>query len=205
MSQSKQIRLCGFGGQGLVLAGLILGHAGVHDGKHVAGSDSYGVQARGGYALSDVIISDEPIVFPHVMAADILIPLSQEAYETYLDGVAADAVVLYDDQLVTPRSLEGVTPRSLEGVTPRPLEGVRHVGIPATAMAIKELEQKQAANIVMLGAVAAVTGAVSREGLRAAITEQVGERFQAVNLQAVEIGYRIGAEQWRLLDAPTGR
>ena len=176
MARLDQLRLCGIGGQGLVLAGAILGHAAIHDGKYVAGSDSYGVRVRGGYALSDVVVSDEPIVYPHIIEADILIPMGQEAYDTHAEHAAPGAVILYDDQLVVPR----------------PREAIRQVGIPATSSAIRELNQKQAANIVMLGALVAVTGIVSKASLRKAIEDQVGERFRAMNLDAVELGYALG-------------
>lgn len=189
MGRVRQLRLCGFGGQGLVLGGVILGHAAIHDGKYVAGSDSYGVRVRGGYALSDVVISDEPIVYPHVMEADILIPMAQEAYDEHIPGVAPDAVILYDDQLVEPRALEQI----------------KQVGIPATSRAIKDLNQKQAANIVMLGALVAVTGLVSLESLKRAVAENVGERFREMNLEAVEIGFHLGEEKWRLLEERTDR
>ena len=189
MARVRQLRLCGFGGQGLVLGGVILGHAAIHDGKYVAGSDSYGVRVRGGYALSDVVISDEPIVYPHVMEADILIPMAQEAYEEHIGGVAAGGVIIYDDQLVTPR----------------PGENIKQVGIPATSAAIKELNQKQAANIVMLGALVAVTELVSLDSLNKAVAENVGERFREMNLKAVGMGFRLGEETWRLLEEHTDR
>jgi 2-oxoglutarate ferredoxin oxidoreductase subunit gamma len=179
MAQLDQLRLCGIGGQGLVLAGAILGHAAIHDGKYVAGSDSYGVRVRGGYALSDVVISDEPIVYPHIIQPNILIPMGQEAYQNHIEGLAPGAVVLYDEQLVETR----------------PREGTRQVGIPATSVAVKELNQKQAANIVMLGAVAALTGIVSRDSLRRAVEENVGERFRDMNLKAVDLGYGLGEKE----------
>jgi 2-oxoglutarate ferredoxin oxidoreductase subunit gamma len=72
MGYLKQIRLCGYGGQGVVLAGTILGHAAINDDKWVSGSNSYGAQARGGSARSEVVISKKPIMFPHVIQSDIL-------------------------------------------------------------------------------------------------------------------------------------
>ncbi|MBN2125314.1 MAG: 2-oxoacid:acceptor oxidoreductase family protein [Deltaproteobacteria bacterium] len=182
MDRVRQLRLCGTGGQGLVLGGVILGHAAIYDGKYVAGSDSYGVRVRGGYALSDVVISNAPIVYPHVMEADILIPMGQEAYDEHIGGVALDAVVIYDDQLVQVR----------------PREGIRQVGIPATSTAIRELDQPQAANIVILGAMVAITELVSRDSLKKAVEENVGERFREMNLKAVELGFALGEEKWRL-------
>lgn len=178
MTSAKQVRLSGFGGQGVVLAGTILGHAAIRDGKWVAGSSSYGAQARGGSARSDVVIADGPVVYPHVIEADILIALSQTAYDKYITELAKDALVLFDDQMVSPK----------------PLVGIRQVGIPSTSAALNELNQKQAANIVILGALASVSGLVSKEALKAAISENVSSRFRESNLGALEMGYRLGEQ-----------
>ena len=176
MTSAKQVRLSGFGGQGVVLAGTILGHAAIRDGKWVAGSSSYGAQARGGSARSDVVIADGPVVYPHVIEADILIALSQTAYDKYVAELAKDALVMFDDPMVSPR----------------PLVGIKQVGIPSTSAALKELNQKQAANIVILGALASASGIVSKEALEAAISENVSSRFKESNLKALELGYRLG-------------
>jgi 2-oxoglutarate ferredoxin oxidoreductase subunit gamma len=176
MTSAKQVRLSGFGGQGVVLAGTILGHAAIRDGKWVAGSSSYGAQARGGSARSDVVIADGPVVYPHVIEADILIALSQTAYDNYIRELAKDALVLFDDQMVSPKSLVEI----------------KQVAIPSTSAALKELNQKQAANMVILGALASVSGLVSKESLKAAISDNVSSRFKESNLKALEVGYRLG-------------
>lgn len=180
MARIDQLRLCGIGGQGLVLAGMILGHAAINDGLYVAGSDSYGVRVRGGYAISDVVVSDAPIVYPHVIEATVLIPMGQEAYDTHSEKVAPEALILYDEQMVE------VKTRS----------GVRQVGIPATSCAIEELGQKQAANMVMLGALSAVSRMVSLVALKKAVEENVDERFREMNLRAVDLGQSLGDERW---------
>jgi len=88
----RQVRICGFGGQGVVLAGVILGEAAVLDGKWAAGASSYGAQARGGYARSDLVISDRPIVYPRVMEADLLVAMAQSAYDRYSTELAQGAL-----------------------------------------------------------------------------------------------------------------
>ena len=186
MALLKQLRLCGIGGQGLVTAGAILGNAGILDKKYVSGSDSYGVRVRGGYALSDVVISDEPIVFPHVMSADILIPMSQDAYDTHIDTVSPGGMVIYDDQLVLPQAREHI----------------KQIGISATATALKQLNQKQMASIIMLGALVAITGVVSKDAILSAIRENMNERFHELNIKAIEIGYSTGERKWRSLEEP---
>jgi 2-oxoglutarate ferredoxin oxidoreductase subunit gamma len=113
-----------------------------------------------------------------VIGADILIALSQTAYEKYITELAKDALVLFDDQMVSPK----------------PLVGIRQVGIPSTSTALKELNQKQAANIVTLGALSSISGIVSKNALAAAISENVSSRFKESNLKALELGYRLGEQ-----------
>jgi 2-oxoglutarate ferredoxin oxidoreductase subunit gamma len=179
MGEPRQVRISGFGGQGVVLAGTILGHAATKDGKWVAGASSYGAQARGGSARSDVVISDGPIVYPHVIEADVLVTMAQTAYNKYIEELAENAVIIYDDEMVAPRSVEKVM----------------QIGVAATSQAIRELNQKQSANIVILGAAAAITGMVTKDALIAAISENVSGRFKDLNVRALELGYRLGNER----------
>jgi len=178
MGELRQVRISGFGGQGVVLAGMILGHAATKDGKWVAGASSYGAQARGGSARSDVVISGGPIVYPHVIEADVLVTMAQTAYNKYIEELAQGALIVYDDEMVAPRAIDKVV----------------QIGIPATSQAIKEFDQKQSANIVILGASAAITGMVTKEALIAAISENVSARFKDLNVKALELGYRLGSE-----------
>lgn len=177
MAQVKQIRLCGFGGQGIILAGTILGYAGINDGKWVAGSSSYGAAARGGTCYADVVIADRPIVYPHVIEADVLIALSQIAYNGYLKLVnPQDGIVIYDERLVSVRETDNL----------------KQVGVSATELAIEELGSKQVANIVMLGAAAVKTKMVSKDALISAIAKNVAARFKDLNLKAVDLGFKLG-------------
>lgn len=179
MGNLKQIRLCGFGGQGVILAGTILGHAAISDGKWVSGSNSYGAQARGGAARSEVVVSQDPIKFPHVIQSDILIALSQNAYDTYSKDVREHrAMVIYDDLMVKPHTIKGA----------------QQIGVAATSTALRELNSKQVANIVILGASVAITGVVSKEALITSLGENVEERFRELNLKALEVGYKLGED-----------
>jgi 2-oxoglutarate ferredoxin oxidoreductase subunit gamma len=177
MAETKQVRLCGFGGQGIILAGTILGYAAINDGKWVAGSSSYGAAARGGTCYSDVVISDGLIVYPHVIRADVLIALSQIAYDAYLKMVSPqDGTVIYDERLVSVRETDNL----------------KQVGVSATELAIKELGSKQVANIVMLGAATLITKIVSKDALISAIDKNVPPRFRDLNLRAVDLGFKLG-------------
>ncbi len=176
MGDLKQIRICGFGGQGVVLAGTILGHAAIIDGKWVSGSNSYGAQARGGSARSEIIISKTRIKYPHVIKADILIAMSQTAYDDYIKDVAGkNGIVIYDNMLVNPVGKNNV----------------QQVGVPATNTAISELNNKQVSNIVMLCASTAITEMVSKQAVIKSIKNNVEERFRALNLKALEVGYSV--------------
>lgn len=176
MAAIEQIRLCGFGGQGIILAGAILGHAVVKDGKWVAQTSSYGAAARGGSCRADVVISDEPIIFPHLIEADVLVAMFQSAYDHFIKDTKDSGLVIYDDQLVSPGSVDGL----------------KHISIPATATAVEELNGRHVANIVILGAVAEITKIVGKDALISAVEEDVPERFKSLNLKAVDIGFKLG-------------
>ncbi len=172
MSGRDQVRISGFGGQGVVLLGLLLGEAGGILGKNVAGANSYGAQARGSGCKSEVVFSNEPIDFPHVVKADYFIAMSQGSYDLYCATVAPGGLIIYDASQVRPT-------KELH---------VRQAGIPATDTAISRLNDKQAANMVLLGALVEMSDLVSSESIEKAMERHVAERFRAQNLRAFEIG-----------------
>lgn len=177
MSNVKQVRLIGFGGQGVVLAGTLLAHSAIRDGLWVAGSSAYGAQARGGTARYDVIVAQDKIKFPHMISTDILIAFSQKAYDESIGLLSEQgALVIYDDLLVKPATLPSVT----------------QIGVPATDRAIKDLNNKQAANMVMLSAAAVLTDLTTQSSLVKALEENSAQRFLEVNLKALTLGQEIG-------------
>lgn len=177
MTEIKQIRLSGFGGQGVVLAGILLGQAGAIEGKYVSGSNSYGAQARGSDCRSEIVFSDTPIDFPHLTIADILVAMSQGGYNMYFGDVREEfGVILYDQGLVTPKD-------NLK---------IKQFGIPATEVSVKRLKNKQVANIVFLGTLIEMTKIVSSKTMKKAITLHVTEQFQSLNLKAFRLGMNLG-------------
>lgn len=179
MEGTKQIRFCGFGGQGIILGGKILGNASISAGKWVAGLGTYGGAARGGACDADVIISDEWIIFPQVTQVDVLIAMSQGAYNKSIGVVNKETgLVVYDTQLVSTKEVNGI----------------KQIGIPATETAVKELNNRQVANIVLLGAAVEITGIISQDALVEAIKKGVRERFIDLNLKAVDLGFKLGKE-----------
>lgn len=171
--------MSGFGGQGIVLAALLLGEAGVLDKRFVSGSNFYGAQARGSGCKSEIVFSDGPIDFPHLTTADILVAMSQGAYNTYCEDVKEmSGIILYDNGLVTPKE-------DLK---------VKQVGLPATEHAVKKLKNKQVANIIFLGALVETTKIVSTKTVRKAIALHVSKRFRTINLKALQIGMELGRQ-----------
>jgi len=171
--------MCGLGGQGIVLAGAILGQAAFNDGKWVTSTNSYGAAARGGACRAEVVISERPIVFPYVIAADTLVAMYQTAYDKYVGHVKpGDGVVIYDERFA-----------------PAEAKGLEYMGIPATRTAIRELNNGMAANVIILSAAIEITDVVSRKGLESAIEEIIPEKLRALNLKAMDIGLRLGRTQ----------
>jgi len=176
MAPIKQVILCGFGGQGIVLAGTILSRAAFNDGKWVSSTDSYGAAARGGACRAEVMISERPIIFPYVIAADTLIAMYQTAYDKYIGCVKpGEGVVIYDERFV-----------------PEEMKGLKYVGIPASRTALEELNNGMAANVIILSAAVEMTDVVSKKELKSAIEEIIPERLRELNLKAMNIGFRLG-------------
>ncbi|MEW6082217.1 MAG: 2-oxoacid:acceptor oxidoreductase family protein [Bacillota bacterium] len=172
-----EFRLSGSGGQGLVLAGLILAEAaGVHEGRHVVQARSYGPEARGGASRSEVIISGDPIDLPEVTAPDLVLAMTQEAFDRYQEGMKAGATLMVDPRFV----------RDTSRVRP----GVRLMEVPLTGIAEGEAGHAIAANIVALGVVAGLTRAVSEEALARAISHRVPQAAVQMNLKAFKAGFR---------------
>jgi 2-oxoglutarate ferredoxin oxidoreductase subunit gamma len=176
MAGTKQVILCGFGGQGIVLAGTILSQAAFNGGKWVTSTNSYGAAARGGACRAEVVISERPIIFPYVMAADMLIAMGRPAYDKYIGRVKpGEGVVIHDERFA-----------------PAQIERLKYVGIPATRAAIEEFGKGIAANVIILSAAVEMTNLVSKKHLRSAIEQIIPERLIELNLKAMNIGFRLG-------------
>jgi len=175
MPKRTEIRIAGLGGQGVVLAGQILGRAAVYDGKRVVQTQSYGAEARGSDAKSEVIISDEKIGFPVVRKCDVLVVMSQTAMEKHKKNLKEDGILVVEEDMVN------VSPDVQAKV----------FKVPATKTAETELKSKLYANIVMLGALTKITGLVSKDAVERAIVDSVSEEAQEKNINAFRIGFRL--------------
>ena len=175
-----EVRIGGFGGQGVVTMAMVAGEtASLFDKKYVVQTQSYGPEARGGASKSEIVISDEEIDYPKVLAPDVFVVLSRAAYLEYIHGLKDDGTLIIDEDLV-----------EIEGELPK---GVKVYKIPATRIADKDVGNKQATNVVMLGAFTVITKALSIEGLKARIEER-WPRFVKSNMLALDLGMKAGKE-----------
>ncbi|MFC2025939.1 2-oxoacid:acceptor oxidoreductase family protein [Chloroflexota bacterium] len=173
----KEIRIAGFGGQGIVLAGYILGKAlSLYDGLEAVMTQSYGPEARGGASSANVIASDEPIDYPFIQRPDILVAISQEAYSKFRPTVKPDSLILIDGELI------------------KPFDNDHPQEIPATSFA-EELGRRIVTNIVMMGFFTAVTDVVSRGAMEKAIESSVKSKTVPLNMAAFAKGYEYGTVQ----------
>lgn len=165
-----EIRLAGSGGQGLILAGIILAEAaGIYDGKFVCQTQSYGPAARGGASKAEVVISDTEIDYPKAIQPDVLLAMNQKSLDTYLSDLKPDGLLIVDATLVPEVPVD------------------RFIAIPFTYLA-RELGKEMAANIVALGALAALTGAISLESMERAVLARVPEGTEELNKKALAAG-----------------
>jgi len=169
-----EVRFSGFGGQGIILAAVILGRAAVmYDNKYAVQTQVYGPEARGGASMSAVIIDDEPVLYPKVTNPDIFVIMSQEGFEKYGIQATSKAVMLVDSSLVHSRP------------------SCQYIEVPATREARETLGRDIVANIVMLGALVAATGVVSREAIEKAILDLVPKGTESLNIKAMKKGFEL--------------
>jgi len=168
-----EIRLAGEGGQGMILAGIILAEAAaIYDGKNAVQSQSYGPEARGGASKAEVIISQGVIDYPEVIEADILIILSQEAYDKYAGTAKHGGWVIIDNSNINNIEAENV------------------ISLPITEIAREITGRAITANTVALGALVELTGVVSREAISKAVAVRAPKGTQEINQAALEAGFR---------------
>ncbi len=167
----KQIIITGFGGQGIVLAGRIVGKAAaIGDGLESTLVQSYGPESRGGACSAQVTIADGAIFFPYITHPDILVCMSQAGYDKYRDALKEDGILIVDQDLV------------------RPTAGRDFFAVPSTRFA-EEMGLKMMANIIMIGFFTAITEAVSLEAARRTVTESVPKGTEEKNLAAFQKGW----------------
>ncbi|MBM4159642.1 MAG: pyruvate ferredoxin oxidoreductase [Ignavibacteria bacterium] len=174
-----EVKIGGFGGQGVILSGYILGKAAsIYDSKHATMIQSFGPEARGSACSAQLIISNEPISYPYIVSPNVMILMSQEAYSKFSPELASGGTLLTEEDLVVTRNLR---------------KDVLHYSIPATRFA-EELGKRLVLNIVMLGFTAAITNIVAADAARNAVKVSVPKGTEELNLAAFNKGFEYGLQ-----------
>jgi len=184
-----EIKIGGFGGQGVIMSGYILGRAAsIYDNKYATMIQSFGPEARGSACSAQVIVSSDPIDYPYVVTPQIAVVMSQEAYARFSPELAKGGTLITEEELVVPHNLR---------------KDIKHFSIPATRIA-EELGRKLVLNIVMMGFMTAVTqpGAdqpsaeklIDPDAMRKAVAASVPKGTEDLNLRAFEEGYKYGVK-----------
>ena len=169
-----EIRLSGSGGQGLILAGIILAEAAIDDGKEAIQSQSYGPEARGGSSKAEVIISEKRIHYPKVTNPNLLLAMTQEALNKYGTDLKDDGLLIVDSTLV----------REV------PARFTNVYKVPITQLAREKCGRELFANIVALGAITKVSSVVSHDAIEKAVLARVPKGTEEMNKQALQTGYQ---------------
>jgi len=175
-----ELRLSGSGGQGMILASVILGEAiGSDSTKNITQSQSYGPEARGGASKADVVVSTNEIFYPKAMKLDMLLVMTQESMDKYYPDLKEGGTLIVDTSLVTEFPTDN------------------YYGLPFTRLAREEAGHIMVANVIALGAIGAITGVVSREQLEEVVLSKAPRGTEEKNKKAVEIGFREGEKLLR--------
>ncbi len=174
-----EIKIGGFGGQGVILSGYIIGRAAsIYDDKHATMIQAFGPEARGSACSAQVIVAPEEIAYPYITSPQIMIVMSQEAYTKFSPELASNGTLITEEELVAPHNLR---------------KDVKHFSIPATRIA-EELGKRMVINIVMIGFMVAVTGIINPDAMRKAVTASVPKGTEDLNINAFNRGYEYGSK-----------
>lgn len=172
-----ECRFAGYGGQGIILAGVVLGLAASLDGLNACQTQSYGPEARGGAARSDVVIADEEIDCLLVTKPNYLICLSQEALDKYSTNTSEDCLIIYDSGVI--KDTSSIRTRN-------------SVPIQAITTAADKFNNKLVANMIAVGYLGGITGLISLEALRESVSQSVTQKLREINIEALEFGFESG-------------
>lgn len=171
----KEIRYCGAGGQGVILLGIVTAHAAVIEGNYSSQGAVYGAQVRGGIAASEVVLSTEPVIFPYIEQSDMLLSLSQEAFDYYLAGAKRGSIIIIDSGLIT--------------VDDNVREKFKVYEKPFTRLSIKNFKTHTLANMIAFGFVAHfLKEFISERSALEAIERSVSKKFQKLDKEAFRLG-----------------
>jgi len=172
-----EVRIAGFGGQGVILSAIVLGKAAsIHQGEFATMTQNFGPEARGGACSAQLVLSDKPVLYPYVTQPDVLVVMSQEAYVKFGPELKDGGLLLIERDLVRVTDLPKQT---------------RIYSVPATRLA-EELGKRMVLNIVMVGFFTAVARLLNPDAVRKAVADSVPASFRDLNLKAFDKGYEYG-------------
>jgi len=175
--QLTELRLAGFGGQGVILSAIVLGKAAsIYQGAYATMTQNFGPEARGGACSAQLVLSDKPILYPYVTQPDIMVILSHEAYVKFGNEVKPGGTLIIEQDLVRVADVK---------------KDIKVYSIPATRIA-EELGKRMVLNSVMVGFFTAITQLLEPDAVRKAVADSVPKNFRDLNLQAFERGYEYG-------------
>ena len=177
--QLTELRIAGFGGQGVILSAIIIGKAAsIYQGASATMTQNFGPEARGGACSAQLLLSDQPILYPYVTQPDIMVVMSQEAYTRFVPELKEGGILIVEQDLVRVTDLPRQT---------------KVYSCPATRLA-EELGKRMVLNSVMVGFFAAVTQLLEPESVRKAVADSVPSGFRDLNLQAFDKGHAYGMQ-----------
>jgi 2-oxoglutarate ferredoxin oxidoreductase subunit gamma len=175
--QLTEIRIAGFGGQGVILSAIVLGKAAsIYQGAFATMTQNFGPEARGGACSAQLVVSDSPVLYPYVTVPDILVVMSQEAYVKFGSELKDGGIMIVEQDLVRVSDIE---------------KNIQVYSIPATRIA-EELGKRMVLNSVMVGFFTAVTHLLDPDAVRKAVADSVPPNFRELNLKAFERGLESG-------------
>jgi len=175
--QLTEIRLAGFGGQGVILSAIVLGKAAsIFQGAFATMTQNFGPEARGGACSAQLVVSDSPVLYPYVTLPDILVVMSQEAYVRFGSELKDGGIMIVEQDMVRVSDLK---------------QGIQVYSVPATRIA-EELGKRMVLNTVMVGFFTAITHLLDPDAVRKAVADSVPPSFRELNLKAFEKGLEYG-------------
>jgi len=177
----RELRIAGFGGQGVVLAGQIVGQAvAIYDKQFATFTQNYGPEARGGACTAEVVADEKPIGYPYVTNPNVVVALSQDAYNKYAKNLSETTLLIIDPDMVKPD----------------PAQNHTFLSVPSSRLA-REMGRPMVSNIILLGYLSAVSGFVSADALRKSVLATVPKGTGDFNIKAFEQGYKCGTDSGR--------
>jgi 2-oxoglutarate ferredoxin oxidoreductase subunit gamma len=175
-----EIRIAGFGGQGVILSAAILGKAAsIYENGFATMTQNFGPEARGGACSAQLVVSDSPVLYPYVTKPDIMVIMSQEAYNRFADELKPEGLLIIEEDLVRVSNLNN---------------DKKVYSIPATRLA-EELGKRMVLNAVMVGFFTAVTKLLNVDSVRKAVADSVPPAFRELNLKAFDKGFEYGTTE----------